>query len=185
MGRGQLCAQYSAPLIIKYCVVLLSPWLWNHFLHPYNVNNNSEQLVGIELELNEILRTRYLASCMVYHKPGINRSWVWLECHWMRWYAKDHHGPEKWSKSSWWLSLVHQHSPLAQRSKASRGLMGWRPNTHFIGKETEDGAEPCPALGQLSVATLNDALPLSWALLSPPLVLTLASWEVGRELITQ
>lgn len=76
MDRGQLCAQYSAPLIIKYCVVLLSPWLWNHFLHPYNVNNNSEQLVGIELELNEILRTRYLASCMVYHKPGINRSWV-------------------------------------------------------------------------------------------------------------
>lgn len=71
-----MCAQYSVPPIIKYCVIWLSPWLWNHFLHPYNMNSGSEKLVGIELELNEILRTRYLAACMVYHEPGINRSQV-------------------------------------------------------------------------------------------------------------
>lgn len=76
MNREPPCAQYSVPPIIKYCVILLSPWLWNLFPYPYNMNNGSEQLVGIELELNEILKTRYLASYMVYREPGINRSWV-------------------------------------------------------------------------------------------------------------
>lgn len=135
----------------KYCVILLSPWLWNHFLHPYNMDNGSEQLIVIELELNEILRTRYLASYTIYHEPGIN---IGCRCdlNVIRWgnRLKATMDLRKWSKSSQWLSLVQTFSSGTKHKevRASRGLTSWRPNTHFLGEETEDGAEPWHALGQ-------------------------------------